>query len=198
MDVVTSSVLRQECVGVSRVSCDFIEVQYSVKGASGSDPPIVGLPYLFSFRRGPHKTGIRSQCCAEDLDPMLVRARNKLRNPMDQIVSIDSFLCFLPSYIINAFKNNQVFNTALCDNIAVEARNGSLAISIVEHAIASNTFVEYTEVRGSRILLETCCQNIGPATIRIRGRLASICDGIAQRDNCRLVPSSACQHIDSL
>src|SRR6185312_15197726 len=96
MQMVATIVVRTHAAGTACIADSLIEVDYAVKRFSGANPFVhcfalnLLLGSVIARIDSPFK---RCKRAAEDLEPMLVRARGELRQSGDDVIGAHGFRC---------------------------------------------------------------------------------------------------------
>src|SRR6185312_1520241 len=173
------------------IAGDFVEVDDGVEGSAGTDPLIHRLANLLALRRGVAGTDVGSEGCADDFDSVGMGARNQLGEGEGEVLRGDivSGLERLGhmANVVDAFKDDDVFHSALREHVAVKTREGVWAGSIMEEAVASDAFVQHGKMRGLWVFLKAPGENVRPAAVRVARGLPTVRNGVAEgHDGCRL------------
>src|ERR1700730_1984691 len=184
-------------VGVTHRS---IKVENGVKSTARANPFIDGLPFCFSVSGVVVSALIGSQCSAEYLDSMFVSPLNYLLQASYDLLGTYSFagerrflsrrtilqwswLDIGPADVVGALQHGQVGDAGFSQHVMIEPCQRTSASTIVQDAIAADSFVDHRQVRGGRLASHETCQNIRPVTVVALLRSNTISNRIAQSHN---------------
>jgi hypothetical protein len=173
--------------GVRGVSSDFVEVDDAVELVGGADPFVDCLTHFFAGGGLVFCTYEWSECGADDLDAVCVGAGGELAETGDEVFGGDYVVGLVGvsgvADVVDAFHDDEVLDSGLGEDVAVEAGEGGGASGVVKDAIAADAFVEDGEIGGLLIGLEATGEDVGPARVGVAGAECSIGDAVAEGDD---------------
>jgi len=126
--MVSAVEVRCDGEGMIGVAGDLIEVDGSVKDATGEDPGVHALANLFTLASEINASLVRDHGGSEDLDPVLVGAGYELAEALFQILGGEAVAGLVwvvkSADIVCAFQHDQVADTGLREDVAIEAGEG--------------------------------------------------------------------------
>lgn len=187
MEMVAGVVERQEHAGVGGVGGGLVEVDDAVELIGGANPLIDGLAYGFAAGGLIFCTDEGSEGCSDDLDAVGVGAGGELAEADDEVLGGDDVVWRSGvggvADVVDALKDDDVFDAGLGDYVAIEACEGVGAGDVVEDAIAADALVEYAEFVGLLVGLEAAGENVGPAGVGVAGAESAVGDAVAEGDD---------------
>ena len=175
--------------GIGVVSRGFVEVDEAVELAGGPDPLIDRLAHSFAGGGGIFGSDVGGEGSSVDLDAVGVGAGGELAESDDEVFGGDDVVGVDwvggVTDVVDAFKDDEILDAGLGEDVTVEAGEGIGAGDIVQDAVAADTLVEDAEVGGLLVGLKAMCQIIGPAGVGIAGAESAVGDAVAEGyDGC--------------
>ncbi len=184
VEVVAAVVGGEEGVGVGGVGGGVVEVDDAVEDFAGADEGVDGLAGGFAGGGHVAGAGVGGEGGADDLDAVGVGAFDELGEAGDEVVGGDDVVGLSGvegvADVVDAFKDDEVADGGLGEDVGVEAREGGGAGAIVEDAVAADADVEDAEVGGGFVAVEAAGEEVGPALVGVGGAGGAIGDAVAE------------------
>ena len=201
VEVVSAVVGGEELVGMAGVADYGVEIEDGIEVA-GANPGVDGLAVGFAEGAGVVVGGadVGGDGGSEDAEAVGVGAGDDLliggKNAGNEGVVIGGGNFAVDgeaTEIVDAFKDDEVADAGLGEDIAIEAGESVGAKAVGEEVIAADASVGDANV-GSRVLglgcrgwgrgLEAGGEDVGPAVVAVGGCAVSVGDGVAEGDYC--------------
>ena len=185
MELIGFVVAGAELACIGGVLNDFVEVDNAIEGSGGADEGVEGLAHGFNLVGGVAEGG---EGAADYFDAVIVCAEDHLLHRADEVVGGDerevgrsgSGGASGPVHIVDALEDEEVFDSGLGDDVAVEAGECADACAVAEDAVSGDALVDDGDFGGGGIGYESLGEDAGPAAIGVGCGGGAVGDGVAE------------------